>query len=84
MLDHFFDHLHDPQPSIEPIIEVPTVLCQVCDAILIESMSEEGRDELIEALTGETIFHTTAQRVCLDCYLKDDTESPYIKADYHG
>lgn len=71
-----------PKPEkAEPLY--PPLLCEACDAVLVEAMPEEGRDELIEALTGEEIFHTTHQRVCLRCYVNDDSESPYIKADYH-
>lgn len=61
----------------------PALLCEKCDRVLVEPMIEEGRDELIEALTGETIMYTTHQRVCFDCYINDDTENPYIRADYY-
>jgi hypothetical protein len=61
----------------------PPLLCEVCGEVLVEAMAEDGRDELIESLTGETIMYTTAQRCCWNCYLNDDTESPYIKADYY-
>ena len=30
MMNHLLDALHDPQPSIEPIIEAPAVPCERC------------------------------------------------------